>query len=514
MEIMAVQTLREMDQQAIKEYKIPGILLMDQAASSLLRHIRSDLSYVVILCGTGNNGGDGMALALKLFQMGKEVDLYFLGGFEKLHGDASVFFQIAEKLEIPMTVLEMEEDLWQFQEALGDADLIVDALYGTGFHGEMDPFTSLVIDCVNEYAQKILSVDVPSGLLADEGVVPSNAVRAMKTVTFEAYKQGFFTYEAIPYLGEVFVESVGIPKKLKASMSQSTFFVTEEVVKSLIPVREVTGHKNTYGKVLVVAGSPGYTGAAILAAEAAVESGAGLVVLSTFEETLKILVPRLTEVMSLPLEKLESGVRSAQAIAFGPGLGQHRDVSKYLSRTVKVLQEENSEMKTLILDADGLRAMAGKCELFEEMTFPVILTPHPGEMAMLSGMPKQEIEKNRLVTAKSFAKKHGVVVLLKGYYTVVTDGETTYVNSTGSSAMAQGGMGDALTGIIASFAAQGLSPLNAAVLGAYIHGAIGDQLSEERFTVKPSEVVKNLPKYLKKLLDKTHTTGRRPELDA
>lgn len=503
MEIMDVKTLRSMDERAIKEYGIPGILLMEAAASSLLRHINPSLSYAVILCGRGNNGGDGIALAIKLFQMGKEVDLYLLNDEDEIKGDASVFYQMANNMEIPMTILREEEDLWSFQEALGDADLIVDALYGTGFHGEMPPFIGLVIDMVNEYQEKVMAVDVPSGLLPDQGTPSPHTVHANKTVTFEAYKKGFFSYEAMPYLGEVLLESVGIPKKLKAEMTQSTYFVTEETACALLPRRRITGHKNTYGRVLAVAGSQGFTGAAMLSVDAAVASGSGLVVLTSFDETLRILVPRLTEVMSLPLEKLETGVRSAQAVAFGPGLGQHRDVYKMLLRTVKTLQEEKESRKTLVLDADGLRAMVGKCDLFEEMSFPVIITPHPGEMSILSGISKEELEKNRLETAKSFAKKHEVVVVLKGYYTVVTDGERTYVNSTGSSAMAQGGMGDALTGIIASFAGQGLHPLDAAVLGVYIHGAIGDELSQTRYTVKPSGVVENIPKYLKKLLDKT-----------
>lgn len=503
MEIMDVKTLQSMDERAITEYGIPGILLMEAAASSLLRHINPSLSYAVILCGRGNNGGDGIALAIKLYQMGKEVDVYLLDDVDQIKGDASVFYRVASKMEIPMTILKEEEDLWSFQEALGDADLIVDALYGTGFHGEMSPFTGLVIDMVNEYQEKVMAVDVPSGLLPDQGAPSYYTVRAKKTVTFEAYKKGFFSYAAMPYLGEILVESVGIPKKLKAEMSQSTYFVTEETVRALLPRRAVTGHKNTYGRVLAVAGSQGFTGAAVLTVNAAVASGSGLVVLTSFDDTLKVLAPRLTEVMSLPLEKLESGVRSAQAVAFGPGLGQHRDVYKLLLRTVKILQEEKESQKTLVLDADGLRAMTGKCDLFEEMSFPVIITPHPGEMSLLSGISKEELEKNRLETAESFAKKHGIVVVLKGYYTVITDGERTYVNSTGSSAMAQGGMGDALTGIIASLAGQGLQALDAAVLGVYIHGAIGDELSETRYTVKPSEVVENIPRYLKELLDKT-----------
>lgn len=508
MEIMDVKTLRMMDQMAMRDFKVPGILLMDAAASSLVRHIHPLSSYVVILCGAGNNGGDGIALGLKLCQVGKEVDLYLLGDIENSKGDASVFYQMALKQEIPMTKLQEEEDLWSFQEALGDADVIVDALYGTGFHGDVDDFAGYVIDMVNEYSEKVLSVDVPSGLLPDQGVPSNHTVRASKTVTFEAYKKGFFSYEALNYIGEVVVEPVGIPKKIRQAMSQNTYFVTEEMVRSLLPKRQITGHKNTYGKVLAVAGSKGFTGAAMLTVEAAVESGSGLVVLSSFNETLDILVPRLTEVMSLSVDKLENGVRSAQAVAFGPGLGQHRDVYKMLLRTIKTLQEENGNNKTLVLDADGLQAMVGKCSLFCDMTFPVIITPHPGEMSKLTGIPKDELEKDRLETARSFAKKHGIVVVLKGYNTVVTDGEMTYVNSTGTSAMAQGGMGDVLTGIIASFSGQGLAPLDAAVLGVYIHGAIGDELSKTRYTVKPSELVENIPGYLKRLLDKTYDRER------
>lgn len=501
MEICNVRTLREMDRRAIEEYSIPGILLMESAATALYSHMSQKLTYAVILCGKGNNGGDGIALGVKLFQQGKEVDLFLLGDFSAIQGEAAVFYAIAKKLEIPMTLLEETEDLWSFQEALGDADLIVDALCGTGFRGEMSDLAREVIGLVNDYSEKVISVDVPSGLHADSGIPSVSTVIASKTVTFEAYKTGFFSYQALPYLGTVVVESVGIPRKLKEELSMSTYYVTRNLAKSLLPRRAVTGHKNTYGRVLAVAGSKGFTGAAMLTCEAALGAGSGLVVLCSFSDTLKILVPRLTEAMSLSEENLEEGVRNAQSVAFGPGLGQSRDVFKLLIRVISTLQEEGNPNKTLVLDADGLRAMKGKCELFQAMSFPVVITPHPGEMSMLTGISKDLLETNRMEIAQEFARTHGVIVVLKGYHTIITDGQATYVNSTGSSAMAQGGMGDVLTGMIASLAGQGIHPLDAAVLGVYIHGAIGDELAEQRYSVKPSELVENLPRYLKTLLE-------------
>ncbi|HBT18426.1 MAG TPA: bifunctional ADP-dependent NAD(P)H-hydrate dehydratase/NAD(P)H-hydrate epimerase [Clostridiaceae bacterium] len=502
MRVYDTKTIRALDALAIKEYGIPGVLLMDTAAQALLDELDLGASYFVLVAGKGNNGGDAFALARKLWQRGKEVELFVTARREDYHGDAALFYAMVEKEEIPVTLIEDNADLGVFQEALREADWVVDALLGTGIKGQVSPFYRNLIKAINGCAKRVLSVDVPSGLCASEGVPKPVAVIARKTVTFEGYKKGFLNYDALPYLGEVVVCPVGIPEKAKASLDDKVFLLDEAMASILVPKRVVTGHKNEYGEVLVVAGSFGYTGAALLATEGALVSGAGLVRLSSEDAVLAMVMPRLTEAMGLPLEKIEEGVLKAQVVAFGPGLGTGREAYKLLLRVIQILQEMAGTKKVLLLDADGLNVLEGKTELLKSLSFPVIMTPHPGEMARLLGISKAEVEAHRLDYAKAFAKEHGVVLVLKGYQSIVTDGEEVYVNTTGTSAMAQGGMGDALTGIISAFIAQGLSPMKGAILGVYLHGLVGQELGKTHYSIKASDLLKGVPKALKSLQEK------------
>lgn len=499
MHVTDVKAMREMDRRATTEYGIPGMLLMENAAMAVMKNLDLSMNYYVLVCGPGNNGGDGFALAWKLKNLNKEVDVFYVSDGKEPAGDAKVFYDIIKNTEVPVEVLADSENLWSFVEALRDADVVVDALLGTGISREVTPLFKEVIEYMNDFSLKIVSVDIPSGLSADSGMPLPIAVTASKTVTFEAIKLGLLSYSAIPYTGLLVLEEIGIPKKLKEELADSVCLTDQNDVMKILPDREITGHKNHYGRVLVVAGSRGFTGAAMLSAEAALASGSGLVTLCSYNETMGILVPRLTEIMSLYENNLEEGVRKADIVAFGPGLGATRDTLKLLLRVIKTLQEEEKVDSTLVIDADGLNVLEGKCGILKPLCFHVVITPHPGEMARLTGKSKKEIEENRIDVARDFAKEYGVVVVLKGYHTVITDGEKVYINSTGSSAMAQGGMGDVLTGMIASLSGQGVSSFEAAVLGTYIHGCIGDQLSKERYSMKASEIIENIPIYMKKL---------------
>ncbi|WP_312653104.1 NAD(P)H-hydrate dehydratase [Proteiniclasticum sp.] len=503
MYVTDVETTRRIDQRAMTEYSIPGILLMDNAALAVKRHLDLEKDYFVIVCGTGNNGGDGLALSLKLKNLGKEVDVFLASENKKPEGDAGVFYEIVMKSGISLEIISDEDQLWSFIEALKDADVVVDALLGTGIKGDVSPLYAAVIDSMNDFAPKIISVDIPSGLSADTGMPMPVAVIAHRTVTFETIKKGLISYSALPYVGKLAVEPIGIPETLLQEEIKPVYFTDHHEAEKLIPERELTGHKNHYGRVLVVAGSRGFTGAAMLSSEAALATGSGLVTLCSYDETMQILVPRLTEIMSLDEENLEEGVGKADIVAFGPGLGNSEETFQLLLRVIKTLQEEGKSDSTLVIDADGLNALEGRTEILKPLCFNVVLTPHPGEMARLTGKSVKEIEDDRMGTAKRFAQEHDVIVVLKGYRTVVTDGRTVNINSTGSSAMAQGGMGDVLTGIIASLSGQGLSSYEAAILGTFIHGCIGDQLALERYSVKASEIIENIPFYMKKLLEKS-----------
>lgn len=509
MYVTDVETTRRIDQRAMTEYGIPGILLMDNAAMAVKRHLDLEKDYFVVVCGTGNNGGDGMALALKLKNLNKEVDVFLVSEMKEPHGDAKIFYDIIMKTGVSLETVSDADHLWSFIEALKDADVVIDALLGTGIEGDVSPLYSAVIESMNDFAPKIISVDIPSGLSADKGIPMPVAVFAARTVTFETIKKGLISYRALPYVGKLEVEPIGIPEELIREEVSPVYFTDQSEAKKMIPLREITGHKNHYGRVLVVAGSRGFTGAAMLSSEAALATGSGLVTLCSYDETMEILVPRLTEIMSLYEEDLEEGVRKADIVAFGPGLGNSKDTFQLLLRVIKTLQEEGKSDTTLVIDADGLNALEGRTEILKPLCFNVVLTPHPGEMARLTGKTVKDVEENRLDTAKRFAEEHEVIVVLKGYHTVVTDGHTVHINSTGSSAMAQGGMGDVLTGIIASLCGQGLLPLEGAILGTYIHGCIGDQLALERYSVKASEIIENIPFYMKKLLEKRRCSSYR-----
>lgn len=499
MQILDRKALKTLDRRAVEEFGIPGILLMENAARAVLKHMDLSGNYFVVVCGAGNNGGDGFALAWMLQNLGKEVDVFLVSEEREPKGDAGIFFNILKNSGGSIEVLSDQYLLWSFVEGLKDADTVVDALFGTGLDRELSELCQRIIEHMNDFSPKIIAVDVPSGLSSDEGKPLPVAVHAEKTVTFEAYRTGFLSYEALPYLGEVLVENIGIPWMLKEELSGSVFLTEREDALKMLPERRITGYKNNYGRVLVVAGSLGFTGAAMLTAEAVLATGAGLVTLCSYADTLKILVPRLTEIMSLHEDLLEEGVKKADIVALGPGLGHGEETFSLLLRVIKTLQEEGKSDSTLVLDADGLNVLEGRCDILDPLCFQVIVTPHPGEMARLTGLSKESIEENRIDAARNFAEKHGVIVVLKGYHTVITDGKTVHVNSTGSSAMAQGGMGDVLTGIIASLAGQGMKPLDAAVLGTYLHGYIGDGLALERYSVKAQEIIEGIPFQLKRL---------------
>lgn len=502
MRIADSEMMRNIDNYVINKIGMPSIVLMENAAKAAIKKLDLSLEYYVILCGPGNNGGDGFALARDLFNMGKDVDVFIYSNLKEkgLKKDARINFEIMKNMDIPYVFMEnTKKDLWTLKEALGESDIVIDSLFGTGFISKKDKFLFEIIRYINTFSNKIISIDVPSGLDSDTGKVYDLCVIADKTITFQCIKRGFLNYDSFKYTGNVEVVDIGIPDFVLQKYEALEFILDYNKAKELIPLRNKTGYKGNYGRVLVVAGSPGYTGAAILASEAAIASGAGLVSLTSHKESLKILVPRLKEVMSLDIDNLEDEVKKSNVIAIGPGLGDTKETYKILLRVIKVLQEEGKEDSYLIIDADGLNVLKGKTEILKHLNFNVIITPHLGEMARLTGLSIEEISNNRIDVARKFAKENNLIVVLKGYNTIITDGNKVYVNTTGSSSMAQGGMGDVLTGIIGSFAGQKMDSLRSACLAVYIHGYIGDILAKEKYTVKASEIISNIPKYLKKI---------------
>lgn len=496
MRIGTAEMLSKVDAHCIEQLGIPGILLMENAALKVLKHLDTESydSYTII-CGSGNNGGDGFAVARQLKSLGKTIEVFMVGG-GSLSADCRINHDILKAMGVPVESIANVEDLDRFRDAIRSSQVVVDAIFGTGIKRALsEPYLS-VVEIVNENSRYTVAVDIPSGMMGSTGEIMGACIRADKTVTFQLYKRGFLNYSSQRYTGQVIVEPIGVPEEIIELYFQKEFITEREEIKSLIPKREVHSHKGNHGRLLIIAGSRGFTGAAYIAAEAAVKSGAGLVTLACYKKIEKILAAKLVEAMTLAYESkedLESQIIKANAIAVGPGIGNSQNSLEILKL---VLEKAEAPV---VIDADGLNVLAAHLEILKDKRVPVIITPHVGEMARLTGYSVEYINSNRLQVAKDFAEKYSIIVLLKGYNTVITDGEYTYINPTGSSVMASGGMGDCLTGIVTSLIAQGIEPLRATQLSAYVHGYAADMLGQELYSVTASEVIAVLPRVLKQL---------------
>ncbi|MFB0918954.1 MAG: NAD(P)H-hydrate dehydratase [Clostridiaceae bacterium] len=500
MKILTGKQTAELDKKAINEYGIPSIILMENAAIKFVNHLDPEDSYFVVVAGCGNNGGDGLAIARHLTNLGRDVDVFFAPGTGNISPETKINLDICVNMGINVLNIEEESDIWELREAVNDADCVLDALFGIGLTRKVTDLNKEIIDTINEMSNKVYSVDIPSGLHPDTGEVMGSAVKANKTITFTTFKTGFLNYNSSEYLGEIQVLDIGIPDKILFETGDSCYLVEDEMVRNLIPIRMRTGYKGDYGKALIVAGSTGYTGANKIASEACIKTGAGLVTVSSHKSVIKIIEENVREAMTIHPDNIEKAVASSDVIAFGPGMGNTEETSMLLFRIIKKLRSEGKSDAVLILDADGLNVFQGKTELLGNMGVKVIITPHFGEMARLTGKTIEYIKKNRMNVAFDFAKKNKLTVVLKGHNTIITDGESLYVNPTGSSAIASGGMGDCLTGMIAGLAGQGLSPLEAAIAATYLHGKIGDDLASSRYSVTASEIIERIPFELKNMV--------------
>lgn len=501
MKIATSQMMRELDQFAIEQLKIPSMILMENAALRVLSHLDLSHTYFVVICGRGNNGGDGLAIARHLKNRGKDVDVYYVSDDDSGTPDTMLNLTICRNMGLHVSTVHEEADLWDLREAVNDADTVVDALFGIGLSRPITGIHAEIIETINEMSRYTVAVDIPSGLDSDTGEILGCSVRADKTVTFSCYKKGFLNYATIESCGDITVENIGIPAQYCDSMGSHEYLVDETSVRGLIPRRSRTGYKGDYGKILVVAGSPGYTGANKIASEACLASGAGLVTVSSDVRVIDLIAEHVREAMTIHPDQIEKAVSECNVIAFGPGMGNTDATRQLLMRIIKKLREEGKSDTVLVLDADGLNVLEHRTELLENIGVRVILTPHFGEMARLTGQSVDYIKKNRLDVAMKFARTHKVTLVLKGHNTIISDGVSLFVNPTGSSAIATGGMGDCLTGMIAGLAGQGLGPMEAAIAATFLHGSIGDELAKSRYSIMASEIITRIPFELKKMVE-------------
>ncbi len=512
MKIVSAEEMRNLDRRASTEFHIPSIVLMENAGLGVVEAVKTALSgverpRVVVVAGKGNNGGDGFVVSRHLINSGFEVDTFLLGEPSEFTPDAAVNFRILQKITDRVFSILSEEGLSRLHSALAEADLVVDAIYGIGFHGQMPPLESKVVKLVNCCAKPVVAVDIPSGVEADTGRVRKEAVRATWTVTMALPKKGFFLEPARSYTGLLTVADISIPRCLLESPEIKTNLVTEDRVAALFKPRVPDTHKGSYGHVLVVGGSAGLTGAVVMAAQAALRSGAGLVTAAVPQSLQPAVESRLVEVMSFPLAEtplktislealpaLENLLDRVSVCVVGPGMGRYQEASA----VVKFILEKAGV--PVIIDADGLNAVAEDINALQDRQVPVILTPHPGEMSRLTGLGINEIQSDRMEVARRYASQWGVTLVLKGHNTVIAapDGEV-YVNVTGNPGMATGGTGDVLSGVIAAFVAQGLRAHMAAVCGVYVHGKAGDEAKKEKGErgLAAMDIVQAIPAVLK-----------------
>ncbi|QWR76513.1 NAD(P)H-hydrate dehydratase [Candidatus Magnetomonas plexicatena] len=492
MKVVTAKEMMEIDRITIEDVGIPQVVLMERAGLAVAKRIMEKFSPqpITVICGGGNNGGDGLVAARELYNNGFCVQVFMAAELASLSDPCRFQLELLKKYnaEILTKPIVRESDIV--------GNIIVDAMIGTGLTKQVKDTMAKTIDYINSSGCFIFSVDIPSGISSDTGEILGRAVKASCTVTFGLPKRGHLLHPGRDYTGELFVEDIGFPRSLLTDESITCETVEKNLVSMFLPNRPDYSYKGNYGHVLFIGGARGKTGAIVMAAKAAMRSGSGLVTIGVPSSLLDSYQSRVTEEMTLPVadkgkgrfskkaltEILDFAEKRCDIIAIGPGMGVDTD-------TVELVREliVNSPVP-IVLDADGINSLSAlkyqdRINILNTSPTPVTITPHTAEMArlVLEGKtsnlsPKcMEIEKDRVGEASKFSAHSTSYLILKGVPTITADPEgNTFINPTGSPAMATSGAGDVLTGIISSFSGQGLPPLYAALLGVYLHGMAGE----------------------------------------
>ncbi len=549
MKVVTSSEMAEIDSLTINQYGIPSLVLMERAALAVVKHIlkpkidymvnpfghceasagcRSNLvseiatgtsfpcndnsererKRVIVLAGPGNNGGDGVAVARIIKNKATDeekidIKVFQLFPEDKLSEDCKTQLRIAKNFGV-----EVIED-YPSKSDISHADLIVDAIFGTGLKRELEGSIADLVNTLNSFKRTVVAVDIPSGISSDTGEVLGTAVKATLTVTFGLPKRGHLLFPGRDYVGRLFVEDIGFPQELLNSEKIKVELIDEKLARSLLPLRPAYSHKGTYGHVLVIAGSVGKTGAAMMPAKSCLRAGSGLVTIAVPACLKVVFQSKVLEEMLLPLpcniqtlskqaipEIKEFLNEKADVVAFGPGVGINDDTEEIL----KFLLTESP--CPVVIDADGITLLSRNPEILKNAKPETVITPHPGELSRLIKISVKEIERRRIEIAQSVAKEFGTVVVLKGVPTVVASSDgRAFLNTTGNPGMATGGSGDVLTGIIASLIGQRLNVFQASVLGVYIHGLSGDIASRDKgyHGLVAGDIIESLPKAFIKL---------------
>ena len=523
MKVLTAAQMREVDRLTTERFGVPSLQLMENAGTRVMEFLAAQFAdlpkrKVVVLCGKGNNGGDGLVVARLLRRMGGHPKVFLFASPEAVRGDAAVNLKRWLETSDELGVINNAEQWEAAKGALAAAEIVVDALLGTGLTGPVEGLLRGMIEDVNRLPPnvRVVAVDIPSGLPSDCGVTGGPVVRADYTVTFTAPKVGQLVSRDCDRVGKLLVRNIGTPAELLEGDPQLKLHWLEPSEFRALPLkRRPDAHKGNYGHVLVVAGSRGKTGAAVLAARGALRVGAGLVTVATPDDVLPIVASGMPEMMTTPLVSTEAGsigtrsmdygrfteaMKDKNVLALGPGLSTHPETQQFVRAVLAECPQP------VVLDADGLNAFAGHAEeLTRRRTSALALTPHPGEMARLLGCTTKEVQGKRLEVALQAAARWNAYVVLKGYRTIVAapDGRA-FVNSTGNPGMATGGTGDVLTGMLAGLTAQfGAQHWERVLgLGVYLHGLAGD-LAAARVGEAPliaSDLIASIPHAFQQLL--------------
>ena len=493
--ILDVAGMREADRVTISELGLPGLVLMERAAaavSDVVGERFADAERVLVVCGPGNNGGDGLAVARQLVARGANAEAVLLVEPAQLHGDAATQLALARSFGVPVHVCA-SGPLDGLAGLLADAHVVVDALFGTGLDRTLDGRWQTVIELIDGAGWPVVAIDLPSGLSGSTGVVSGPSLRAAVTVTFGAPKLAHVLPPASARCGEVAVADIGIPAWL-IERNAAAGLLEHDDVAAWLPLREADAHKGSFGHLLVIAGRVGRAGAAALAARAAVNLGAGLVTVATAGGAVTPIQSSVPEAMVDGLPQGDDGQASgegvaalldrATAVAIGPGLGLGAGPRRLLDA---VLERWRGP---LLLDADALTLLDGRLDRLAGRGTETVLTPHPGELARLLGAETAAVAADRLGAARRAASASGATVLAKGARTViVAPVGRPLVNPTGSAGLASGGAGDVLTGVIGALLAQGVSGIQACALGAWLHGRAAELAGDDWPGAVPASVV-------------------------
>ena len=511
MKVATAEQMQELDRKSIEVFRIPSIVLMENAGrgatEAILNAFPGTQKKVAIIAGKGNNGGDGFVIARHLLNRGIAVKIFLLTDPKSLRGDAEINFNIFQHMKGEVIPVPSSKDYQKVRKSLEYFDLLIDGIFGTGLDAEVRGYYREVIDHLNTLQKPIVAIDIPSGLDANKGKPLGTSIRASLTVTFGLPKVGHLISPGFDYVGILKVVDIGIPKKLVEDEKIQTHLLEAENIRRWLSIpRRPNTHKGDYGHLLVIAGSVGKTGAAAMACEAALRMGAGLVTLAIPKSLNAIMEVKLTEVMTEPLPETPRQTLSLRAfnailrlcenkraVVIGPGLGTYKETQSLVVKLMKTLD------LPIILDADGLTSIASQSKTLTTLKKPLILTPHPGEMARIIGSTPKEVQEDRIGISRDFSQSQRLYLVLKGHRTLIaTPQGEVFINPTGNPGLASGGTGDVLTGMIGGLICQGFDILPSLQASIYLHGLAGDQVAQElgEKSLIATDIIKKIPALL------------------